>query len=53
MVKDRDTYRAMSNAELVEEARRGVHVHWQELATVLAERMENYQRDYECPECGY
>lgn len=51
--KDRDYYRCLSNRELLEEARRGVRVAWEELATVLAERIEINERDWECPECGY
>jgi hypothetical protein len=37
---DRNYYRTMSDRELLEEARRGAHVNWHELAIVLAERLE-------------
>jgi hypothetical protein len=37
--KDRDYYRAQSNAELREEAKRGTNVDWHELAIVLEERL--------------
>lgn len=53
-MKDRNYYRAMTNGELIEETRRGVHVSWEELAVVLAERVEDNERDYsyDCPNCG-
>lgn len=55
--KDRDYYRVRTNDELIEEARCGVRVNWEELAVVLAERLHKAKhatyRDWECPECGY
>lgn len=51
--KDRGDYRAMTQADLLNEVKRGIHVNWAELALVLAERLEDAERDYECPQCGY
>lgn len=57
-MKDRDHYRALETKELLEEARTGVRVNWQELAIVLCERI--YDNNYElrgvgtyCPRCDY
>ena len=49
--KDRDYYRCLEVKELLEEVRRGVRVNWQELAIVLAERVEDNERDWDCPNC--
>lgn len=45
MEKDRDYYRCLETKELIEEVRRGVRVNWQELAIVLAERMDTWRRE--------
>lgn len=50
-MKDKHYYRSLTNGELIEEVRRGIHVEWQELAVVLAERVESQERDWECPNC--
>ena len=39
--RDRSYYRDMTNKELVETARCGVNLDWQELAIVLAERVSD------------
>lgn len=55
MTKDRTYYRCLTNKELIEEAKRGLNVDWQELGTVIAERLEDMLRinDWEhCPHCG-
>lgn len=51
MAKDKHYYRSQTNAELIEEVRRGIHVAWSELAIVLAERVEDNERDWDCPNC--
>lgn len=53
ITKDRTHYRALTDAELIEEAKRGVRVDWRELGLVLAERLET-NREPEpryCPQC--
>jgi len=57
MTKDRDYYRALTNRELIDEAKNAIRPDWQELAIALAERLEkeefnpsNWNR---CPRCGY
>lgn len=37
---DRNYYRMLTNAELVEQVRYGTEINWHELAIVLAERLE-------------
>jgi hypothetical protein len=43
--KDRSDYRTLETKELLEEARTGVRVNWQELAVVLCERL--YDKEWE------
>lgn len=43
--KDRNDYRCMSTRDLQEEVKRGLHVDWQELAIVLAERLDTIRRE--------
>lgn len=50
--KDRTHYRCEPDSELVEEVKRGVHVDWQELAIVLAERLEAANPDYTARYCA-
>lgn len=57
MTKDRDYYRGLTNRELIDEAKNAIRPDWQELAIVVAERLEkeefnpsNWNR---CPRCGY
>ena len=57
MTKDRDYYRALTNRELIDETKNAIRPDWQELAIVVAERLEkeefnpsNWNR---CPRCGY
>lgn len=45
MSKDRNYYRCMATSELKEEVRRGINVDWEELAIVLAERLETIRRE--------
>lgn len=45
MPKDRNDYRTMATKELQEEVLRGINVDWQELAIVLAERLDTIRRD--------
>lgn len=55
MTKDRDYYRALTNRELIDETKNAIRPDWQELAIVLAERLEDMLRvnDWEhCPHCG-
>lgn len=42
---DRNYYRMLTNAELVEQVRYGQDVNWHELAIVLAERLETVRED--------
>jgi len=42
---DRNYYRMLTNAELVEQVRYGQAVNWHELAIVLAERLETVRDD--------
>jgi hypothetical protein len=42
---DRNYYRMLTNAELVEQVRYGTDVNWHELAIVLAERLETVRED--------
>jgi hypothetical protein len=42
--KDRNDYRAMSTSELIEETKYAIGPQWRELATALAERLEDKQR---------
>jgi beta-N-acetylglucosaminidase len=42
---DRNYYRMLSNAELVDQVRYGTDVNWHELAIVLAERLEMVRED--------
>lgn len=54
--KDRTYYRQQTKAELLDEAKRGLNVDWQELCIALAERVEGEEyeaRAWECPHCGY
>lgn len=55
--KDRCDYRAMGNRELIEEAKRGTRIAWEELAIALAEKLEaeEFNPSYwnSCPRCGY
>ena len=44
ITRDRSYYRHMTNKELVETARCGVNLDWQELAIVLAERVDDLKR---------
>jgi hypothetical protein len=44
ITRDRSYYRDMTNKELVETARCGVSPDWQELAIVLAERVDSLKR---------
>ena len=44
ITRDRNYYRHMTNRELVETARCGVNLDWQELAIVLAERVDDLKR---------
>jgi hypothetical protein len=44
LTRDRSYYRHMTNRELVETARCGVSPDWQELAIVLAERVDDLKR---------
>jgi hypothetical protein len=44
ITRDRSYYRHMTNRELVETARCGVNLDWQELAIVLAERVDDLKR---------
>lgn len=44
MSKDRHYYRSMSNKELLDEINYGTGTDWQELAIVLAERLEREER---------
>lgn len=44
--KDRTDYRSMDTAQLCEETRYAVNPNWQELAIVLAERLESKQREF-------
>lgn len=45
MRKDRNDYRTMSTRDLQEEVLRGINVDWQELAIVLAERLDTIRRE--------
>lgn len=49
--KDRAYYRQQPTSILLEEAKRGVNVDWQELGIALAERLEDVELNYLCPEC--
>lgn len=52
--KDRNYYRCLTNAELIEAAKRDVNPDWQELALVLSERLDAQEREYDpryCPTC--
>ncbi len=55
--KDRNCYRSEDNKALIEEAKRGIRPNWEELAIVLAERLESEEFNpanwNECPRCGY
>jgi hypothetical protein len=42
--KDRTDYRAMSTSELIDEVKYAIGPQWRELATALAERLEDKQR---------
>jgi hypothetical protein len=42
---DRNYYRMLTNAELVEQVRYGTGINWHELAIVLAERLETVRED--------
>jgi len=50
--KDRTYYRAMTTRALVEETKYAVGPEWRELATALAERLED-KHWVSCPECDY
>lgn len=54
-IKDRDYYRALTNRELVDEVKRAVDIAWQEIAVVLAERVEDntMDTDWTCERCSY
>lgn len=45
MNKDRNDYRTMSVLALQEEVLRGINPDWQELAIVLAERLDTIRRE--------
>lgn len=45
--KDRSYYRTLNAKQLVEEARYGVNVNWQELSTVMAECIDDQRRAIE------
>lgn len=67
ITKDRNYYRQFNHRELLETVKMGINVNWQELATVLAEMLEDgvkdrqeeaVERHYDgdwnyCPSCGY
>jgi hypothetical protein len=44
-LKDRSDYRTMDTRDLIEEARREVHVDYRELAWALAERLHDHTRN--------
>ena len=43
--RDRNDYHSMDTRQLQEEIRYGINVDWQELATVMAERLDTIRRD--------
>lgn len=45
MRRNRNDYRSMSVPALQEETLRGINVDWQELAIVLAERLDTIRRE--------
>lgn len=53
--KDRDYYRALTDVELLEEAKYTItaQTDWHELATVLAERLHKNIRDAEWRYCAH
>lgn len=57
MTKDRDYYRGLTNRELIDETKNAIRPDWQELAIVVAERLEkeefNPSNWSSCPRCGY
>jgi hypothetical protein len=57
MTRDRDYYRALTNKDLVDEAKNAINPDWHELAIVLAERLEKEEFNpanwNACPRCGY
>lgn len=46
MPKDRNYYRSMENNELLQEVKYATNADWQELALVLAERLQQEERKY-------